>query len=56
MQPRSFALGHVPVWVVLPSGEQHPHTPLHTDEAVPALQLRSLPTDLQQHAVPREGG
>ena len=56
MQARSFALGHVPTWAVLPSREQHPQKALHKDEAVPVVRtVLALPSGLQQHAVPSQG-
>lgn len=56
MQARSFALGHVPMWAVLPSREQHPQKALHKDEVVPVVHTALAPlSDLQQHAVPSKG-
>lgn len=56
MQVRSFALGHVPVWAVLPSQEQHPQKALHKDEVVPVVHaVLAPPSDLQQRAVPSKG-
>lgn len=56
MQARSFALGHVPVWAVLPSREQHPQKALLKDEVVPVVHAVLAPlSDLQRHAVPSKG-
>lgn len=53
MQVRSFALGYVPMWVVLPVWEQHPQKVLHKDQAVPVVHAVPAPTsDLQQHTMP----
>lgn len=56
MQVRSFALGYVPTWVVLPVREQHPQKVLHKDQVVPIVHAVPAPrSDLQQHTMTSKG-
>lgn len=56
MQVRSFALGRVPAWVLLPPWEQYPPKAVHRDKAVPGVHaVLAARSHLQQHAVPSQG-